>query len=141
MSDLTAHELLVRARNRLAERGVCAWRWTDNDGRRCARGAIFDVAGVLDGRRPKCFEPAVPNALVAIGALINANEIELPKPKEHARYDDNPYTNLANAVAFWSNALVDIGKPEAVIDGFDKAIAATAPEPDVSFVTEPVAVA
>jgi hypothetical protein len=136
MSELTAHELLVRGRNQLASGGICSWRWTDENGGHCARGAIFAVAGELEHRRPRRLEVNVPNALAALGALINANEIDMPRPHEHNHYNENPFVNLGNAVAFWSNTLVDEGEPEAVIEGFDKAIAATAPKPDLSFLKD-----
>lgn len=111
---MDVHVQLVEARNLLARGGVCAGVFRDDGGRHCARGALLEVAGVpFFNNRP-----------------VDWGNGERPEEKEALRALEAAVpVRGERGVASWSNDLVTEGRADEVLAGFDRAIAATAPEP------------
>lgn len=133
---MTIHEILVDARNRIARVGWTQHTLVNPQGNVCARGAIlgcdFDhpVFGLLGtaatarGALERSFSQAREVESVVREVLAESYEL----PKFSLRWDDE------TALVHWNN---DPNRTQQeVLDAFDKAIAKTAPEPHVSFVTK-----
>jgi hypothetical protein len=104
---VNTHEVLVRARA-LIERGWAPWACAGRDGRYCALGAIAATTGGWNNSPPPTRKPA-------LEALAEASGRPLPLVPA---WNDSHQTRVG------------------VLAAFDKAIAATAPEPDTDWLNE-----